>query len=222
MNQAAPQLVASAKAILLDFDGPVTALMPAPLNAAAADRARQPLLQAAITLPTDVAATTDHLTVLRFAATAGPDLLAQVEEECLASEVAAARISAPTDGASDFLARCRSSDKPVVIVSNNAAEAIDVYLGRFHIRGMVRGVVGRQPQRPDLMKPHPSLLKAAVELTGYSKQHCLMIGDSVTDVEAARTEGISALGFGKTPRRHNELLSAGACAVFDHWADFEA
>lgn len=206
-------LVASAKAVLLDFDGPVTPLMPKPRNAQAADAARQPLMHAGLKLPSSVTATTDHLAVLRYAAPLGPDLLAEVEEACIGAEVAAAKVSQPTPGAHDFLAACSRAEKPVVIVSNNAADAVHAYLLRFKLHGLVRGVVGRQLRRPDLMKPHPSLVGAAVDLTGVQAHECVMVGDSTTDIAAAHAWGIPAIGYAKTELRGQELTSVGAEAV---------
>jgi phosphoglycolate phosphatase len=170
-------------------------------------------MHAGLKLPASVAATTDHLAVLRYAAPLGPDLLAEVEEACISAEVAAAKVSQPTPGAHDFLAACSRAEKPVVIVSNNAADAVHAYLLRFKLHGMVRGVVGRQLRRPDLMKPHPSLVGAAVDLTGVQAQRCVMIGDSTTDIAAAHAWGIPAIGYAKSPQRGCQLTAAGADAA---------
>ena len=60
----ARELLHDADALLLDFDGPVAALMPPPANARAADLARGPL--AGVAIPSPVAETTDHLAVLGY------------------------------------------------------------------------------------------------------------------------------------------------------------
>jgi phosphoglycolate phosphatase len=156
---------------------------------------------------------TDHLAVLRYAAPLGPELLEAVEDACIGAEIAASQVSQPTPGAQEFLAACHREEKPVVIVSNNAAEAVHAYLLRLHLHCLVRGVVGRHPRRPDLMKPHPSLVGAALDVLGQRARHCVMIGDSVTDVEAAASWGIATVGFAKTPQRGRELSLAGAAAV---------
>lgn len=213
MTVTAAELVASAKAVLLDFDGPVTALMPRPRNAEAADAARRPLVNAGLELPEAVTATTDHLAVLRYAAPLHPELLAAVEAACIEAEVAAAGASFPTPGAHDFLARCQREDKPVVIVSNNGADAVHTYLLRFQLHGFVRGVVGRQLHRPDLMKPHPSLLGAALALVSREAADCVMIGDSITDIQAAKIAGVPSLGYAKNSERGRQLADARADAI---------
>ena len=210
----ADELVRAAKGILLDFDGPVTPLMPPPVNALAADAARAALK--GVELPEDVATTTDHLTVLRWTASGAPDRLADVEDACVTAEIAAARISEPTAGALDFLRWCQEQGKPVVMVSNNAAEAITTYLHRFEATSLVRGIVGREPRRPDLLKPHPSLVLAALELAQAEPAQAVLIGDSVTDIEVARATGVPSIGYAKTPARGRDLDEGGADALLDN------
>lgn len=209
----AAELVRAAKAILLDFDGPVTALMPTPINAQAADAARAALN--GFDLPPEVAITSDHLTVLRWAATNAPERLAAVEAACVTAEIAAAQFCEPTAGALDFLRWCQRQGKPIVIVSNNAAEAITTYLNRFNATSLIRGIVGREPGRPDLLKPHPSLVLAALDLAQVEPADAVLIGDSVTDVEVAQTTGVPAIGYAKTCTRGQELKGAGADALVE-------
>src|SRR5690606_38833421 len=84
-------LLRSNAAILLDFDGPITRLMPPPANAELAEAARKPLRQAGIELPGELAASTEHLAVLRFAATQSPELVLRVDTVCTTGEVEAAQ-----------------------------------------------------------------------------------------------------------------------------------
>jgi hypothetical protein len=78
------EIIANAKALLLDFDGPITALMPAPINAQAADRARAALRAPA--LPGEILTTTDHLAVLRFTAERYPESSSGAVEADIALE----------------------------------------------------------------------------------------------------------------------------------------
>ncbi len=210
MVTTAAELVAQARAILLDFDGPVTPLMPAPANRHAADDARAAVPAAADPMPPEIATTTDHLAVLRWAGTQDDAVLEAVEKACIEAEVDAARVSEPTAGALDFLHACAELGKPVVIVSNNSADAVHVYLNRYQANRLVRGVVGRQPHRPDLMKPHPSLVLAALDLTNAQPSGSVLIGDSTTDIEVAHATGMPAIGYAKTPQRGHDLAEAGA------------
>jgi len=91
----ARKVIVAAEVVFLDFDGPITPLMPPPANAAAADAARQPLLEAGVSLQGELRTTTDHLAVLRFTAALAPKLVTEVEDACLAAELAVAATCQP-------------------------------------------------------------------------------------------------------------------------------
>ncbi|WP_369370768.1 HAD family hydrolase [Promicromonospora sp. Populi] len=214
----AAQLLNEAAAVLLDFDGPVTPLMPAPANMHAADAARQALTAHGAVLPGDIAVTSDHLAVIRWAGTHGPEALADVENACTAAEIDSARTCTPTPGAHELLAALHATGTPVVIVSNNAAEPIHAYLERHGLTAYVRDVVGRPYLRPDLMKPDPHTVHRALTIAEASARRAVLIGDSVSDIEVARAAGVRSIGYAKTQQRGAELREAGADAVTDNMA----
>lgn len=212
MSDAA-ELFAVADAVLLDFDGPVTPLIPAPANLEVANAARVPLLMHDITLDNHIGATSDHLAVLRWAADNAPQVLADVEAVCDDAETAAAYSAEPTRGTHDLLARCHQRGKPVVIVSNNAEAAIRAYLERWTLTPYVVAVIGRPSGRPDLMKPNTHTVDEALRLLRIEAPHAVFIGDSVSDVEVSRAVGVPCIGYAKTAQRGLELRAAGADAV---------
>ncbi|MFJ3403464.1 HAD family hydrolase [Promicromonospora sp. NPDC090134] len=209
----AAQLLRESAAVLLDFDGPVTPLMPAPANMHAADVARQALTAHGATPPDDIAATSDHLAVIRWTGTHAPQALADVENACTAAETDSARTCTPTPGAHALLAALHATGTPVVIVSNNAAGSIRVYLARHRLSAYVRDVVGRPHLRPDLMKPEPYTVHYALTIAKVRARSAVLIGDSVSDIEVARAAGVRSIGYAKTVQRGNELLEAGADAI---------
>lgn len=209
----AADLFAAADAVLLDFDGPVTPLIPAPANLEAADAARAPLLAHGITLGDHIGTTSDHLAVLRWAATNAPHVLAEVEARCDDAETAAASTAEPTQGAHELLAKCHRSGQSVLIVSNNAEVAIRAYLERWSLTSYVVAVIGRPTGRPDLMKPNTHTVDEALRLLSIEPERAVFVGDSVSDVEVSRAVGMPCIGYAKTPRRGDELLGAGAHAV---------
>jgi phosphoglycolate phosphatase len=205
--------------VLLDFDGPITELLPAGPNAALADAAREPMVRGGVAIPAGVAKTTDHLAVLRFAAKLPRPISQTVESICIAGEVEASRRSAPTAGAVDAIQAFRQAGRPVVVVSNNAAEAIDAYLRRQGVGQLVHGVVGRLHGRPELMKPHPESVQRALRILAADPSACVLIGDSVTDVQAARRAGVRSIGYAaRTSGRGAALAEAGADAIVDDMA----
>jgi phosphoglycolate phosphatase len=211
----AAQLLRESAAVLLDFDGPITPLMPAPANMHAADAARGALTAHGITPPGGLATTSDHLALVRWAGAHAPDALADVESASTAAEVDSARRCTPTPGAHALLAALHAAGTPVVIVSNNAAEAIRVYLECHQLTTYVLDVVGRPRHQPSLMKPDPYIVRTARHIAGAHGPDAVLIGDSVSDIEVARAVDVSSIGYAKSPRRGTELLKAGADVVTD-------
>ncbi|PJI86570.1 HAD family hydrolase [Luteimicrobium subarcticum] len=209
MNAA--ELLADAKVVLLDFDGPVTLLMPPPMNGEVADALRDVLRQhgAATGFPE----TTDHLAVLRWTAQHARSALEDVERAADELEVEAALRAVPTRGSAELLAHCREQRKPVVVVSNNAAVAVRAYLERWELADAVAGIVGRPQGHPERMKPRPDMIHDALALRGAVPGEAVLIGDSVTDIEVAQATGVQSIGYAKTPRRGEELAVAGADAL---------
>lgn len=69
-------------------------------------------------------------------------------------------------------------------------------------------VIGRAAYRPDLMKPDPHSLLIAAERLDVPPKRCTLIGDSVTDIEAARTAGAMSIGFANKPHKTLALTEA--------------
>ena len=201
--------------VLLDFDGPVTHLFVKGRNRMVADLMRQALGQDGQPSP-DVWDTYDPLVVLRWSAShAPPEVQHAVDQASVQGEVEAAKVTEPTPGSVELLQACRAAKRPVVIVSNNAEQAIRTYLDRFNLRDLVDGIAARTPGRPDLMKPHPDSINRALRRLGAAPAVCVMVGDSVTDITVSHTTGVRSIGYAKSPRRGIELADAGADAVVD-------
>ncbi|MFD6137482.1 HAD family hydrolase [Isoptericola sp. NPDC060257] len=205
-------LLWSARAVLLDFDGPVTPLMPAPLNMQAANAARAALARHGIE-PAELRETSDHLAIIRWAGIHAPDALPDVEAVCIEAEVEAARTSRPTEGAHKLIAALGQAGVPVVIITNNAASAARTYLDRFGLTGQVRDIIGRPELRPELMKPDVHMVRKALQAAREEPAATVLIGDSVSDVKASRAAGTRVIGYAKNPRRGQELAAADADAL---------
>ena len=204
----AEELIANAKALLLDFDGPVTALMPAPLNSEAADAARSPLQ--GLELPTQIRETTDHLTVLRWTFQNATSRMGDVERACTNAEVACARTSQPSPEIRWFLEQATQRDIPLAVVSNNSEEAVRTFLDRFAWSDRFAAYACRTPETSRLLKPHPFLVIAATRLVDVEPANCVFIGDSVSDVHAGHAAAVKTIGLAKSDARRVELTCAGA------------
>lgn len=194
--------------VLLDFDGPVCQLYPDDLNTRAAEQLRGRLREYDVHLPQSVATERDPLSVLRYAGTLDDNSIVEdIERTLTGIEVSAAPEAPATKGAAELLIACREAGRPVVIVSNNAAEAIHLHLATHNLTRLVLDIVGRPHARPHEMKPHPRLLESAMELFHEFPRSCVLIGDSRTDVQAARATGLRAIAYVKSPERYPSLAA---------------
>lgn len=218
-NASLAAVLSSTGPILLDFDGPVTPLMPDGIDCAIADAMRDVLRRMTGGVPANVADTKDPLTVLRVAAGESAEVLAAVEDACRAGEVDAAERSEPTDGAHEAMWACRDAGRPLIIVSNNAPEAIEAYLDRHDLASLVQVIAARPPGRPDLMKPDPYLIRQVLRVRADPPSRYAFIGDSVTDAEVSVLTNIQCVGYAKTTQRGQDLRAAGATALIDSMAD---
>lgn len=212
---AAVAVLRHARIVLLDFDGPVCSIfagLPAPQ--VAADLA-QVLRTHGIAVPVDVVGRGDPLDVLRCA---GPNSTADAEEALRRAELLAADSAQPTPGASDFLAACEATGRPVAVVSNNSGPAVARYLDRLGLAPLVTHIEARDPADPALMKPHPALVTRALNALRAEPAAAVLIGDSTTDVAAAQTAHVHVLGYANKPGKDRALADAGADAITDSMA----
>ncbi len=201
-------MLASTGPVLLDFDGPVCNVYTGDLNMQAAECLRAILLQDGVGLSEEVEQTRDPLAVLRYAAhVAGAEVVERVERALTRIEVDAVAEAPCTPGAREFLIACTESGRSVVIVSNNAKAGITRFLELHHLYRLVEGVVGRPEGRPNEMKPHPRSVQRALDLLDASASECILVGDSITDVEVARAMGLYTVAFVKAPDRFEPLAA---------------
>lgn len=207
----AAKLIADAEALLLDFDGPLARLMPAPVNARAADAAREAVGQ--LDLPPAIARTTDHLAVLRHILEHHPEHVAEVEEACTRAEVAAARTCTPSAHATNLFELISRRRMPAAVVSNNSDQAVSAFLERH---GWTRHVAALSCRRPDdvgRLKPDPFLVQRALRSLRVDPGVALFLGDTTSDVRAGAAAGVGVLAFAKDEHLRSELARAGAAAV---------
>lgn len=207
----AAELLAGAEALLLDFDGPLAQLMPAPSNARAADSARDAVGQ--LDLPSAIATTTDHLTVLRYVLEHHPEHLAAVEEACTRAEVDAARSCSPSIHAANLFDLIGGRGLPAAVVSNNSDQAVIAFLEHHGWARNVAVLSCRSPHNVAWLKPDPFLVQQALHSLQVAAPAALFLGDTTSDVRAGAAAGVRVLGFARDTRRHHELMRAGAVAV---------
>jgi HAD superfamily hydrolase (TIGR01509 family) len=212
------ELISQVDALLLDFDGPLCRFFAGYPNTRAAKVERDFLSAHGIKVPIESVGTSDPLRLLQWTGTHQPALIADVEERLLAAERTAARTAAPTVHADRVLKNASESGLGVAVVSNNSAPAVRTYLDMHGLSAYVSAVCGRIPGHPELMKPNPHLIVCASQLLGARADRCVLVGDSATDMEAARAVGARSVGYAKAPDRVTVLENAGAEVVIEDMA----
>jgi phosphoglycolate phosphatase len=223
--------LASAKVVLLDFDGPMCRLFagyPVPTIAAEvkslARRETSLLPGEGGLLPPAIEASEDPHGILlelgRWLQAQGyrGRLLRDLDRVVTRHELAAVPKAEATAGSRRLLTSLRKQGKRLGVASNNSPESVLEYLKREGLGGLVDGgVVGRDPFDPLLMKPHPHCLDEACKQMGVEPRECLFIGDACTDVLAAKAAGdgigMPCIGFAKSADRGRQLRGAGAAYV---------
>lgn len=210
------ELLRSVRVVLLDFDGPVCAAFagyPAPRIAGemlASAGQDYPELSA------HLGGMSDPMVVVAELYRRVPEAHPRMEMMLRAAEVASIAQAEPTPGVEAFLEACRTSRRPVAIVSNNSAQMINAFLALHpQLAQAVCGVYGRPPDNPLHMKPHPALLTQALHDLGGRPGEALMVGDSVSDIQAAHRAGTRSAGFANRPPKHVLLKRAGTDLLTD-------
>ncbi|WP_157984554.1 HAD family hydrolase [Lentzea terrae] len=214
-----PNLLRSVDAVFFDFDGPVCSVFagyPAPDVAV---EMLEALRSEVGGLPLVVAAETDPMEVLRWTGRAHPNLVALADKVLCSAEMIAVDSAKPAPYAHAAIEAARRRAQSVAIVSNNSASAIEKYLDRNGLSAFVDFVAGRPFAEPDRMKPNPDALIRAADSLKVKPGVSLLVGDTVTDIEACLRAGVHPIGYSEWPDRRLELEKAGAVTVISSMAE---
>ncbi|MEU8182555.1 HAD family phosphatase [Micromonospora sp. NPDC049047] len=208
------RLLGGAGAMLLDFDGPVCSIFagyPAPQVAA---ELVDVLRRHNVDVPPDLASEPDPLEVLRRTGATGDQGVTRAVEDALCeAERRAAETAEPTPYGREVIIAARQAGLLVAVVSNNSAGAVTAYLTAHRLAGYVSPVVGRAYADPMLMKPNPEPIMQAVRALGETPGRCVLVGDSMSDIEGARSAGVPVIGYANRPPKAAAFRSAGADVV---------
>ncbi|MGN9890722.1 HAD family hydrolase [Micromonospora sp. L31] len=209
------------RVILLDFDGPVCSIFAQHPASTVAHELRRLLVDQAVTLPPEILAERDPLAVLRFTAALGrPAVVRLIDQAMTREEVTAACTAQPTPYGREVIVAAHQTGRRVAVVSNNSAESVHTYLAARRLTGYIHPVIGRPEAAPERMKPDPFPVLAAVRELGAEPAECVLVGDSLTDIEAAHAAGIAAIGYANKPGKRERFTSAEA--VIDSMAEMVA
>jgi HAD superfamily hydrolase (TIGR01662 family) len=216
-------LLAQRPVVLLDFDGPVCAVFGGEQSAPQVAQHLAALVRArGVDLPPEVVTTGDPFDILRAAATQGPRATVVADSALRDAEVRAVATAPMTPGLLKALAAFRDSGHTVTIVSNNSRAAVNAFLTTQAIRGYFAHISARSQPDPALLKPHPYLVRRAIEANRTDPTRCVLIGDSSSDITAARRAGTAVVAYANKPGKHDLLAAYRPDAVVGHLHDLVA
>lgn len=203
------------RTLLLDFDGPVCSIFAGYPARTVADELRGLIADQGVQLPATLLREADPLQVLRSAEALGDDALAQLIVHALRDrEITAADSAQPTHGLEGVLTAASHTGRRLGIVSNNSTAAVEKYLGRQGLLSMFEHIIGRYDgMKPHLLKPDPHLVILATTTMDAESRTALLVGDAVSDIQAARAAGIRTIGYANKPGKDTALTEAGADAI---------
>lgn len=114
------------------------------------------------------------------------------------------------DGIAALLARLRGDGWALGVATGKSDRGLT---GCLTTHGVIDLFVTLQTADRHPSKPHPSMLETAMAEAGAAPADTVMIGDTVYDIEMARSAGTRAIGVAWGYHAPHELLAAGAEAV---------
>jgi beta-phosphoglucomutase-like phosphatase (HAD superfamily) len=218
-GEALGDILARTRYLLLDFDGPVCDIFAGLPATTVAERLRKLITGQDIKMPGQIARSPDPIEIFTYSATVTASLAARVEAEMADQELAAVPTARPTPYVHEVVTSCRDSRRSVAVVSNNADRAVRAYLTQHGLDDRIALVAARTSPDPALLKPSPHLIEQAIGGLGAPRAECVLLGDTTTDMQAARLAGIESIGYANRPGKHASLAAAGAAAVISSLAD---
>lgn len=203
------RILANTDALLLDFDGPICQVFAGIPAHVVADQLRDILAEGGHTdLPEDARTATDPFDVLFYAAKLGSEEARYVEAAFRAHEVEAVQTAQPTPGAHDLIHAWKATGRPLAIVSNNSRNAVESYLDLHDLRHQVDPIAARTTADTSLLKPSPYLVAQAVNALNTRPVRCTLVGDSISDIQAAKATDIPAIAYANKPGKAERLATA--------------
>ena len=118
----------------------------------------------------------------------------------------------PLPGAADLLRACHEAGLRVVLASSADPRELDVLREALDAEEAIDAATSAGDV--DSSKPAPDLVHVALDQAGASPAQTVFVGDSVWDAQACQKAGVPCIGVLSGGTSREELLSAGAAAVY--------
>jgi HAD superfamily hydrolase (TIGR01509 family) len=210
-------LIAGARFILWDFDGPICRLFAGYSAEAVADGLVEWLEGQGLRglLTESERESLDPHVVLRAVDRRHPgsDLVADLEERLTKEELRAAALAMPTAYADPLIRTWKAVGSRLAIATNNSPQVVRTYLNNRGLMGCFSPHIYGRTQDLQHLKPDPHCLNQALRAMGAAASAALMIGDTPSDFHAARSAGVPFLGYARNERKEKLLREAGATSI---------
>lgn len=117
-------------------------------------------------------------------------------------------------GAREIAERLQRADIDLGIATNKGHQSLQRVLQASGLDQLFK-VTRSAGQTP--AKPCPQMLQEIMDSYGVNAKETLMVGDSVSDIEMAKSIAVDAIGVDFYHQQEAALLNAGALAVFDDY-----
>lgn len=112
----------------------------------------------------------------------------------------------------DLLRATKAAGLAVVLATSASAKEAGHLLRAINANEVIDCVTNKDDVEQS--KPDPDIITAAIQKAGLAAEHCLFVGDTVWDVEAARRAGLDCVCVLSGGIAEEELVKAGAVAVY--------
>jgi HAD superfamily hydrolase (TIGR01509 family) len=117
----------------------------------------------------------------------------------------------PLQGSRQLISDLKKRGRTVVLASSSPQDELDHYLELLDARELADAWTTKDDV--DATKPAPDLVRAALDKAGT--ESAVMVGDTRWDIEAAAKTGVQTVCVLTGGWSNQELLDAGAAAVFE-------
>jgi len=121
------------------------------------------------------------------------------------------------NGMGEALVELRGRGVRLAVVTNKDQPYAETVVNHFFAAGTFEHIVGTGPDTP--VKPDPAGLIRIVEAMGLTREACLYVGDSDTDIRTAANAEMPFVGAAWGFRGREALTQAGATVIADRPAD---
>ncbi|MFF3514714.1 HAD family hydrolase [Streptomyces sp. NPDC002573] len=217
-NEQLRDLIGPVRFVLFDFDGPVCRLFAGHSAEGVAKDLVEWLERQGLRdlLTEEERAHPDPMAVLHAVNRRRPrsDLVAELEERLTQQELKAVVTAWPTAHADPLIRTWAARGAKLAVATNNSPRTALSYLDDRDLTGCFAPHVYGRTHDLHRLKPDPHCLNRALSAMGASPSAALMIGDTPSDLRAARQAGIPFLGCAGSGPQEKALREAGAeCVV---------